>query len=143
MRAEWAPAHPSSLIPHPSSLIPHPSSLTSPMTPPFTLGAQRLWRCASAAMDGREELARAVGVSPTVAGLLMARGCADPDAAYRFLHPSLSDLHDPFLLPDMEAAVTRLAHALEAGEKVLIHGDYDVDGISTFSPASRACASRV
>ena len=107
------------------------------MTPPFTLGAQRLWRCASAAMDGREELARAVGVSPTVAGLLMARGCADPDAAYRFLHPSLSDLHDPFLLPDMEAAVTRLAHALEAGEKVLIHGDYDVDGITAAALMTR------
>src|SRR5947209_12746432 len=126
MRDESRMGSRSSLIPHPSSLIPHPSSLIPPMTPPFTPGAQRMWRCAAAAMDGREELARAVGVSPTVAGLLMARGCADPDAAYRFLHPSLSDLHDPFLLPDMDAAVPRLARALEAGEKVLIHGDYDV-----------------
>src|SRR5438876_6684165 len=113
-----------------SSLIPHPSSLIPPMTPPFTLGAQRLWRCASAAMDGREELARAVGVSPTVAGLLMARGCADPDAAYRFLHPSLSDLHDPFLLPDMEAAVTRPAPALPSRQQVPTHGDSGTDGIS-------------
>jgi single-stranded-DNA-specific exonuclease len=107
------------------------------MTPPFTPGAPRLWRCASGAPDGREELARALGVSPTVAGLLIARGCADSDSAHRFLHPSLADLHDPFLLPDMEAAVTRLARALESGETVLVHGDYDVDGVTAAALMTR------
>src|SRR5712692_12023201 len=107
------------------------------MTPPFTPEAPRLWRCASAAPEGREEVARALGVSPTVAGLLIARGCADPDTAHRFLHPSLADLHDPFLLPDMDAAVTRLARAIEAREKILVHGDYDVDGVTSAALMTR------
>jgi single-stranded-DNA-specific exonuclease len=105
--------------------------------PPFTPGGPRRWRCVAPAPDGREELARALGVSTTVAGLLIARGCADADAAHRFLNPSLSDLHDPFLLPDMEAAVARLARAIERGEKVLVHGDYDVDGVTSAALMTR------
>jgi single-stranded-DNA-specific exonuclease len=104
-------------------------------SPSFTPGGQ--WRCAADSAEGREELARALGVSTTLAGLLVARGCGDADAAHRFLNPSLSDLHDPFLLPDMEAAVTRLARAIETGEKVLVHGDYDVDGVTSAALMTR------
>jgi single-stranded-DNA-specific exonuclease len=96
---------------------------------PVSPSAQRLWRPVSLPADGREALAQELGVSPTVAGLLIARGCADAATAHRFLHPSLDDLHDPFLLPDIDAAVTRIARALETGEKILVHGDYDVDGV--------------
>jgi single-stranded-DNA-specific exonuclease len=69
-------------------------------------------------------------VSPTLAGLLMARGCADADAAARFLNPELEQLHDPLLLPDAGAAAERIAQAIGAGEKILVHGDYDVDGVT-------------
>lgn len=76
-----------------------------------------------------EELAAALHISPVVARLLLSRGCGDEAAANRFLNPSLDDLHDPFDLPDMEAACARIARAIEAGERICIHGDYDVDGV--------------
>jgi single-stranded-DNA-specific exonuclease len=105
--------------------------------PPLNAGEARVWRCAPSARDGCDELARALSVSPTVAGLLMARGFADPEAARRFLFPSLDDLHDPFLLPDMDAAVTRLARAIETHERILVHGDYDVDGVTSTALLTR------
>jgi single-stranded-DNA-specific exonuclease len=95
----------------------------------MSLPSTRLWRCPTPVVDGREDLARALELSPTVAGLLIARGQSDPESARRFLHPSLDDLHDPCLLPDVEPAVDRLARAIESGEKILVHGDYDVDGV--------------
>src|SRR5262245_22172190 len=100
-----------------------------PDPPRSTPIAPRQWRHDPPPMDGREALAKELGGSPTVAELLIARGCADAEAAHRFLHPSLDDLHDPFLLPDVEIAVTRLARAVEAREKILVHGDYDTDGV--------------
>lgn len=109
------------------------------MTDPslHTSRTHRLWLCPPFPADGCEELARVLGVSPTVAHLLIARGSADPAEAHRFLNPSLDDLHDPFLLPDMEPAVTRLARAIETGEKVLVHGDYDVDGVTSAALMTR------
>jgi single-stranded-DNA-specific exonuclease len=61
--------------------------------------------------------------------LLALRGRAEPGAARAFLKPRLDQLLDPFELPDMDAAVRRLEHALRSGELILVHGDYDVDGI--------------
>jgi single-stranded-DNA-specific exonuclease len=76
-------------------------------------------------------LAAALNLHPTVARLLCLRGFRDPADADRFLNPSLDHLHDPFLLTDMERAVVRLERALGAGERIAIHGDYDVDGITS------------
>jgi single-stranded-DNA-specific exonuclease len=76
-------------------------------------------------------LAAALGLHPTVARLLCMRGFADPDTAQRFLNPSLDDLHDPFRLADMERAVLRLEEALVRRQRIAIHGDYDVDGITS------------
>jgi single-stranded-DNA-specific exonuclease len=73
-------------------------------------------------------LANALKVSPIVAALLISRGYETQEKAHNFLNPSLNDLHDPFLLKGMKAAVTRILKAVEAGEKILIWGDYDVDG---------------
>ena len=70
------------------------------------------------------------GTTPLLAPLLARRGALDPDAARRFLEPSPGDLHDPFLLHGMEAAVARLLEARRRGERVAIVGDYDVDGIT-------------
>ena len=64
----------------------------------------------------------------TLARLLVARGISDPQAADLFLSPSLSHLHSPHLMSGMTAALERLQAAIERKEKVLIYGDYDVDG---------------
>jgi single-stranded-DNA-specific exonuclease len=73
----------------------------------------------------------ALGVSPVVARLLCQRGMGDPELAARFLNPSLDHLLDPMRLTDMGAAVERLMGALARGERIAIHGDYDVDGITS------------
>jgi single-stranded-DNA-specific exonuclease len=73
-------------------------------------------------------LSETLGVSPLLGRLLAERGLADPDEATRFLHPRLSHLHDPFEMLGMEAAVRRIVQAVERKEKILIYGDYDVDG---------------
>ncbi len=73
-------------------------------------------------------LTRELAIPPLVAGLLATRGLEDPEAADRFLHPRLDHLHDPFRMADMGKAVERLRRAVAAREKILIYGDYDVDG---------------
>jgi len=84
------------------------------------------------------ELAAALGVSPIVAGLLVARGHQDLDSAKAFLNPSLDQLHDPFLMLGMSDAVKRLLHAIDHQEPVLIYGDYDVDGTTGTAVLLRA-----
>lgn len=73
-------------------------------------------------------LARNLGVSTVVASLLIARGHADEAAARRFLRPAHDQLHDPSLMLGMTAAVERILRAIKDGEKILVYGDYDVDG---------------
>ena len=77
------------------------------------------------------QLASALDLHPTVARLLCARGFGDPEAARTFLSPSLDHLHDPFLLADLSKAVERLERAIALKERIAIHGDYDVDGITS------------
>ena len=76
-------------------------------------------------------LAAALNLHPTVARLLCMRGLADADEAARFLNPSLDHLHDPFRLAGMADAVTRIEEALARRHRIAIHGDYDVDGITS------------
>jgi single-stranded-DNA-specific exonuclease len=76
-------------------------------------------------------LAAAIKVPPVVAKLLCLRGLADPEAAERFLKPSLDHLNDPFLLAGMTQAVDRLLRAIASRERIVIHGDYDVDGVTS------------
>jgi len=78
-----------------------------------------------------ERLAAAIGVSPIVARLLCQRGLDDPELAARFLNPALAHLHDPMRLADMRIAVDRILGAIARKERVAIHGDYDVDGITS------------
>jgi len=73
-------------------------------------------------------LVRELNVSPLVARLLVDRGLAEPAAAHAFLHPSLTQLHAPERMAGMREAVERLNRALAQREKILIYGDYDVDG---------------
>ncbi|MEJ2009450.1 MAG: single-stranded-DNA-specific exonuclease RecJ [Acidobacteriota bacterium] len=67
-------------------------------------------------------------VSPLLGRLLVLRGINDPEAAHAFLHPRLDQLNNPFLMAGMDRAVERLKRAIERKEKILIYGDYDVDG---------------
>lgn len=69
-----------------------------------------------------------INCSPTIATLLLQRGIDTPDAAHKFFNPSLADLHDPYVMKGMAQAVTRIRTALGDGEKILVYGDYDVDG---------------
>ncbi len=76
-------------------------------------------------------LALALGLEPVVARLLCQRGLGDPELANRFLNPSLDHLHDPMLLADMRIAVDRIFGAIARRERIAIHGDYDVDGVTS------------
>jgi len=78
-----------------------------------------------------ERLAAALGIAPVVARLLCQRGFSDPEQASRFLHPSLDHLHDPMALADMGLAVDRILGAISRKERIAIHGDYDVDGVTS------------
>jgi single-stranded-DNA-specific exonuclease len=75
-------------------------------------------------------LASQLGISPLLGRLLVGRNITTPEAAEGFLSPRLSNLHSPFLLKDMDAAVERICLALQRREPMLLYGDYDVDGIS-------------
>jgi single-stranded-DNA-specific exonuclease len=90
-----------------------------------------IWDHVPCSDDQASALAGALGVTPVLARLLCQRGLADPDAARRFLAPSLDHLHDPLRLPDMAAAVERILSGLARGDRIAIHGDYDVDGITS------------
>jgi len=86
------------------------------------------WQISKVESEAVATLARELSIPPLVARLLVLRGIKEPAEADRFLHPSLRQLHDPFLMVDMRAAVERLRQAIERQEKILIYGDYDVDG---------------
>lgn len=78
-----------------------------------------------------EELRQMLGIHPVLCRLLVQRGVRDFESARRFFRPELSHLHDPFLLRDMPEAVARLDRAIRRGEKILLYGDYDVDGTTS------------
>lgn len=83
-------------------------------------------------------LARALGISPTVAALLLSRGCGDHRSARAFLEPTYDQLHDPYLMLGMQDAVSRLLRAIDNAERVLVYGDYDVDGTTGTAVLLRA-----
>ncbi|MEY5011226.1 MAG: Single-stranded-DNA-specific exonuclease RecJ [Verrucomicrobiota bacterium] len=82
-------------------------------------------------------LAAELDVAPFVAELLVRRGIAEPEQARKFLDPKLKSLRDPFLVKGMDAAVDRLWLAVERSERIVLYGDYDVDGVSSLALLSR------
>ena len=84
-------------------------------------------------LNQRNKLVSEMGLNPVIALLLVQRGLTTAQEVKRFFRPSLSNLHDPFLMPDMEKAVQRLNKALGDKERILIYGDYDVDGTTAVS----------
>ena len=90
-----------------------------------------VWEYLRCSDDDVTVLMNEVGMTSIVARLLVLRGITTVDAATRFLNPSLDHLHDPFLLTDLSTGVDRLLAAIARGERVAVHGDYDVDGITS------------
>ncbi len=89
------------------------------------------WDAQSCDEPAASRLADALAISPIVARLLCQRGLGDPELASRFLNPSLDHLHDPMMLTDMRVAVDRVFAAIARRERIAIHGDYDVDGVTS------------
>lgn len=84
-----------------------------------------------ASLETVQHLTEALQVNQTIAALLAQRGITSYEAAKHFFRPQLSDLHDPFLMKDMQQAVSRIFKAIEQQEKIMIYGDYDVDGTTS------------
>ncbi len=78
--------------------------------------------------EAAKALAKEIGISPILCKLLLERGITSAAEAKRFFRPQLSELHDPFLMKDMSRAVERLNKAMGKKERILVYGDYDVDG---------------
>lgn len=88
------------------------------------------WTIPSFDKRGVDDLTRSLNISPTLARLLLHRGLQTPLEAGHFLNPDLSMRHDPFLFHQMEKAVNRVKGAIQNNERIMVHGDYDVDGIT-------------
>ncbi len=86
--------------------------------------------------DAVRDLSNAIRVSPLIASLLLQRGIRTYEDALRFFRPELSHLHDPFLMKDMDRAVSRIEKALREGQNILVYGDYDVDGTTAVALVS-------
>ncbi|MFQ5742246.1 MAG: single-stranded-DNA-specific exonuclease RecJ [Acidobacteriota bacterium] len=93
-------------------------------------GAQRKWLVRESDADTVANLEAELGLLPATAMVLAARGLCSAEAVKAFLHPTLDRLHSPFCFLQMEAAVDRLLRALKQGDRIVVHGDYDVDGIT-------------
>ena len=79
------------------------------------------------------EFSQRIGTTPFTAALLLHRGITSDEEARAFLHPEKQPFHDPFLMRDMEKAVSRIEQAIQAQERIVVYGDYDVDGITATS----------
>ena len=83
-----------------------------------------------------EHLCEVLGVDKPIASLLAQRGITNFEEAKKFFRPSLADLHDPYLMKDMDKAVDRIELALQKGENIMVYGDYDVDGTTSVALVS-------
>lgn len=92
--------------------------------------ATAVWQIRERERELARSVAPSLGLHPVAAEVLLQRGIKDKAAMQRFLHPDLSQLHDPWLLPDMAPAVNRIKLAIELEQPIAIYGDYDADGLT-------------
>ena len=98
------------------------------------MAVEKIWKLREVAdSENVRQLSSELGVDPVLAELLVQRGIRTFEEARSFFRPSLDDLHDPFLMTDMDKAVERVHDAVTGGEKILVYGDYDVDGTTAVS----------
>lgn len=90
-----------------------------------------VWKLPDKQSQIHDELSKEFGIKPIVSRMLINRNISDPEDAHRFLHPSLKDLHSPFLMKDIEKGVDRLIEAIFKSERIAVYGDYDADGITS------------
>jgi len=93
----------------------------------------RIWRIAAHDEALVRDLSSRLKVSPLLAQVIVARGCSTPDAASKYLAKKLIDLHDPEMLPGVGLAADRIVAAVQAGRRITVYGDYDVDGVTSTS----------
>src|SRR5918998_5602022 len=94
------------------------------------------WDCSPYSVAAADRLSRELGLSPVAAAVLVRRGHATPAQARRFL--AAEERHDPFAFPGMEEACARLLHHVARGSRIVVHGDYDVDGVCSTAILVRA-----
>jgi single-stranded-DNA-specific exonuclease len=94
---------------------------------------KKRWKVSPPNRALQRHLSKELNVSPLTAQLLINRGLVESDKAFSFLLPSLNNLHDPFTMRDMDKVVDRLIMALKGKERVVVYGDFDVDGITSTS----------
>ena len=94
------------------------------------------WSCEPYSVDAARVVARDLGLHPVTASILVRRGHSSPEAARGFLDPR--DRHDPLLMPGMRDAVATLLRHVERGSRIVVHGDYDVDGVCSTAILARA-----
>ena len=103
--------------------------MAQPDAHPLSLAGNR-WVFRDTNDAAHDALMGSLGIAPIVARLLTNRGFVEPTEVRGFLEPQLSQLHDPCLLPDIDKAVARIRQAVAKGERVLVYGDYDADGVT-------------
>lgn len=89
---------------------------------------EKRWTIKKTDREAVQDLSKSLGIHPAICKILVERSIRTYDEAKRFFRPALSDLHDPWLLKDMDKAVSRIRTAITQSENILIYGDYDVDG---------------
>ncbi len=92
-----------------------------------------LWNYLPANQETADDLHKRLGIHPALCRVLVQRDIISPESVDRFFRPDLKNLHDPFLMTDMDKAVHRLLQAVEGGQKILLYGDYDVDGATAIA----------
>ena len=92
---------------------------------------EKRWTILTADEEKIKELQSQLKIHPALCKILIQRGIENFDAAKKYFRPSLDELHDPWLMKDMDKAVMRITEAITNDEKILIYGDYDVDGTSS------------
>ncbi len=93
--------------------------------------SRAFWSISPRAPEAERRLSATLNVHPTLAAVLVARGMTEPDQVREYLAPTLDNLHDPFGLPDAEEAAERIIRAIGSDEAILVHGDYDADGVTS------------
>lgn len=94
---------------------------------------EKIWVSEEVSQEKADRIASIAGISPMLAKVLISRGIEEAENVRRFLNPEIGHLYDPFLLNDMHAAVDKILSSIDHGKKIMIFGDYDVDGVTSTS----------
>ena len=95
------------------------------------MGVQKRWNIKPVNSEKTDILFRELKIHPAICNILVQRGIETYEDAKKFFRPELSHLHDPFLMKDMDKAISRIFRAFEEKERILVFGDYDVDGTTS------------